>query len=344
MGAATLHGVNLAGWLIPEAWITPEVFAGTGALTMRELQENLDEATYARLIAHHRAVFMTKANFASIAARGLDAVRIIVPWNIFGGEIPTIGGEPCIEYVDRAFVWAQEYGLKILLSINTPLSGATSDVYEERRAEMRDRRDALVELNGMLASRYKDSEALLGIEPMDAPLLAERRGFSLLSGMPVHQLRNYYRDAYAAIRSAAGEKPWVVFADGGKTNSWYAFMASRSYKNVYLGVQLFHNNDDISHIDLRDVNKLVETSSRALSRAQRSGLPVIVTGWSAQLPFPSSSTTPEGRIALERVYVASQIACFQQSPAWFFQTYKTSLRLAGWDARVALSSFEKDRL
>ena len=32
MAQGTLHGVNLAGWLMLEPWVTPELFAETGAL------------------------------------------------------------------------------------------------------------------------------------------------------------------------------------------------------------------------------------------------------------------------------------------------------------------------
>ena len=51
--------------------------------------------------------------------------------------------------------------------------------------------------------------------------------------------------------------------------------------------------------------------------------------------------TPEGRIALERVYTSEQLEAYAACPAWFFNTWKTSGLLTSWDARVALSSFER---
>ena len=51
--------------------------------------------------------------------------------------------------------------------------------------------------------------------------------------------------------------------------------------------------------------------------------------------------TPEGRIALERVYTSEQIGAYEKCPAWFFNTWKTSGKLASWDARVALATFER---
>ena len=54
--------------------------------------------------------------------------------------------------------------------------------------------------------------------------------------------------------------------------------------------------------------------------------------------------TPEGRIALERVYLSEQLAAFRECPAWFFQTWKTSGKISGWDARVSLATFERRML
>ena len=57
-----------------------------------------------------------------------------------------------------------------------------------------------------------------------------------------------------------------------------------------------------------------------------------------------SSMTPEGRIALERIYASEQLDAYGGLPAWFFQTWKTSGLLASWDARLALATFERGML
>ena len=78
-----------------------------------------------------------------------------------------------------------------------------------------------------------------------------------------------------------------------------------------------------------------------LREARRSGMPVMVGKWSSSLPIPDAQMTPEGRIALERVYTSEQLGTYEKCPAWFFNTWKTSGMLAGWDARVALATFER---
>ena len=92
------------------------------------------------------------------------------------------------------------------------------------------------------------------------------------------------------------------------------------------------------------MRQLVEAEKRHIGEASRSGLPVMVGKWSGSLPYADSATTPEGSSALERVFISEQIGAFRDCPAWFFQTWKTNGRLVGWDARVALATFERRML
>ena len=46
----------------------------------------------------------------------MDAVRILVSYFIFGDREPFIG---CIEELDKAFNWAEKYGLQILIDLHT---------------------------------------------------------------------------------------------------------------------------------------------------------------------------------------------------------------------------------
>ena len=48
-------GVNLSGWFIPEPWVTPSLYAATGASNAAELQEAIEALTGGKtiiMIAH----------------------------------------------------------------------------------------------------------------------------------------------------------------------------------------------------------------------------------------------------------------------------------------------------
>ena len=98
MASNTLHGVNLTGWLTLESWVTPELFAEAGALDEEQLVRALGRRRYADYVRNHRATFVTRDDLARIAARGFNAVRLPVPWYVYGEEGPEPGPyQGCIE-------------------------------------------------------------------------------------------------------------------------------------------------------------------------------------------------------------------------------------------------------
>ena len=345
MAMRALHGVNLAGWLTLEPWVTPELFADTGALDEESLVASVGRDRYQELVKRHREKFLSQADFMAIAARGFNAVRLCVPWYAFGEAGPEPGPFlGCIGQVDAAFDWADEIDLKMVLVLGvTPGERTGESLLVRNRDDFRHYRDDMLLVLAALSRRYGLRASLAGIEVADEVMPQERRGLSLTDGVPLHVLRNYYRDAYDAIRGNAPDVT-VILPDAGLRGAWGRFMAPRRYHNVWFDSHLYHYLDRASSPGPTGVRSLAEASRRSLELVGKGGLPVMVGKWSASLPFSDSSTTPEGRIALERVFVAEQIAAFRSCPAWFFQTWKTSARLSSWDARVALSSFERRML
>ncbi len=338
------HGVNLTGWLSLESWVTPDLFAGTGALGERGVAETLGRALYRDLVREHRDTFITCEDFEQIARRGFNAVRLPVPWYVFGKD----GPEPsfnvgCIEYVDAAMQWAHDNGINVLLVL--AISPGKPNEENEISSTGRNQRESMLDVLSRLAQRYAQAPALMGIEVADEPVLQHRKGlFGITEGVSPHALRNYYREAYAVVRAAAGDEPRVVLPDAGMPQAWRGFMMSGRYKNVWLDCHLYHYADKIDATGPAGASQLVSESKELLAKAYRSGLPVMVGAWSAALPFADSLMTPEGRIALERVYCSEQISAFEDLPGWFFQTWKTGSQLSGWDSRIALAVFERSML
>lgn len=339
-----IHGVNLTGWLTLESWITPELFADSGALTERDLAHSLGSERYKALVHAHRTAFITESDFASIALRGFNAVRLPVPWYVFGDGGPNSGMyQGCLEQVDNAMEWAENAGLMVLLVFSvSPGSTVAQSDHATSGQEVVAHRPEAIKITRELTHRYVDSDAFLGIELADDPVAQRRQGLHLSEGIPIHLLRNYYRAVYSALREAEGPNFLIVLPDAGAENGWDKFLATHRDQNVWLDCHLYQYLDDLSvtasELDVRD---LVRKSLKKLNRARRSRLPVMVGKWSGALPYADSVSTPEGRIALERVYVSEQLHAFRECPAWFFQTWKTEGKIAGWDARIALSSFER---
>lgn len=336
-----MHGVNLSGWLVLEPWVTPSLFAGTGAYDEASLARCTNSKQLAHLLTKHRDTFITEQDFLKISQRDYDIVRLQVPWFVFGEDGPLAGPLPgCISYVDMAFDWAEAAGLKILLDVAVA-PGEDPNQPASFFADVPTFRASVIEVVSNLAARYAGRASFFGIEPVGEVQCRYRKGLSYNEGVPPHSLRNFYREVYEAVRTAAGSKPAVVLHDGGIPQEWRAFMAPDHYKNVFLDCHIYHHADPMNATGPSGVRKLVNSSITYLERAKKSGLPVLVGEWSAALPLADAAMTPEGRSALERVYIAGQLASFSTCAGWFFQTWKTEARLSSWDARVALSSFEK---
>ena len=111
-----VKGVNLGNWLVLEKWMNPSLFDGTTAEDEYYLPTQLSKEVYEAKIKIHRSEYITERDFTRIKSMGMDAVRIPVPYFIFGDREPFIG---CIEELDKAFNWAEKYGLQILIDLHT---------------------------------------------------------------------------------------------------------------------------------------------------------------------------------------------------------------------------------
>jgi glucan 1,3-beta-glucosidase len=343
MAQKTLYGVNLCGWLVLESWVTPSLFASTGAFDEAGLREAIGAGRYETVVRTHRETFITEKDFLKIASRGFNAVRIPVPWYVFGDDGP-MGGDlsGCISYLDRALDWAEAADISVLLDLAlVPGSTMSPDGHRTLMDPLGTFRDAIIEVVAGLAMRYAERSAFLGIEPLEEPVVQRRKGLTLTPGIPMHTLRNFYRDCYEAVREVAGRRPVLVISAAGEPGEWRRFMAQDRYDNVWLDIHPYHYSDQVDAAGPAGARKLVARSDEMIRKAKTSGLPVVVGEWSAALPATSTVTTPEGRIALERVYTAAQLQAFRSCAGWFFQTWKTESKLSAWDARIALSSFEK---
>lgn len=346
MSDCALHGVNISGWLSLEPWISSEYFASANALDETALVQSMDHDAYVELVTAHRKTFIQETDFKNIAARGFNAVRISVPWYVFGDagpiQSPHVG---CADVLDDAFMWADDLGLKIVLVFDIS-PGATERLSDIHPAFMhfRDYKSDMLSILAALAKRYAYRAALAGIEVANAPRLKRREGFRITQGVSLHLLRNYYREAYEIIRQYAGEDVFVIMPDADQPLAWRSFMAAGKYKNTMLDIHLDHFDDYFGMSGITSMHKLLELAKNYILTARKTGFRVMVGAWSAALPGLDATTTPEGHIAFERIYTSDQLALYKDCEAWFFQTWKTESRLSGWDARMTFAAFERRML
>ena len=247
----TIKGVNLGNWLVLEKWMSPALFEGTTAEDEYYLPTQLSPEVYEARIKIHRSEYITERDFVTIKRMGMDSVRIPVPYFIFGDRKPFIG---CIEELDKAFNWAEKYGLTILIDLHTvPLSqngfdnGGISGVC--KWAQNPDEVEFVLGVLERLAKRYGHRKGLFGIQPLNEPVTenmwetmdvqnryapADPELAKGSAPITMEFLRKFYLEAYDRISTYMPKEKYVVLHDGFELMAWKDFMQEEKYSNVIL--------------------------------------------------------------------------------------------------------------
>ena len=173
-------------------------------------------------------------------------MRIPVPYFIFGDREPFIGG---IEELDKAFAWAEKYGLKILIDLHTaPLSqngfdnGGICGVC--KWSQTPEEVEFVLNVLEKLAKRYGQREAFWGITPINEPItdpiwtimgvqdryVPVEPELAAGSGPNTMEfLRQFYSDAYDRIKPNIKDGAYVVFHDGFQLKQWKDFLTQSKY-------------------------------------------------------------------------------------------------------------------
>ena len=241
-----IKGVNLGNWLVLEKWMSPALFDGTTAEDEYYLPRQLSREAYEARIKVHRSEYISERDFATIKRIGLTHVRIPVPYFIFGDREPFIG---CIEELDKAFAWAEKYGLKILIDLHTaPLSqngfdnGGICGVC--KWSQTPDEVEFVLGVLEKLAKRYGQREGLWGITPINEPItepMWTTMGVQdryvpvepeLAAGSAPNTmefLREFYTNAYDRIKPNIKDGAYVVFHDAFQLKAWKDFLTQEKY-------------------------------------------------------------------------------------------------------------------
>jgi len=354
-----LRGVNLGGWLVLEKWITPSLFEGLQATDETSYCVELGETEASLRLHRHWNTFITREDFAWLQRAGINAVRLPVGHWLFGKDYPyhrsygetrypfVVGG---IEMVDQVFLWASEYGLRVVLDLhaapgcqngfdNGGILGVcewhTKEEYIQHSLDVLER----------LAQRYKDHPALHGIQALNEPSW----------DIPTDLLKRYTLDAYRRIRRhCPPERVTVVFHDGFRSYREYAgFLQEPEFRNVAIDIHRYQcfARDDIDLDIFGHIRKsAVDLRVEADEIIRESGYQVYCGEWSLGLDLKVVSLWAEGPFnhALEamdefqmsvayRGYAAAQLLTFEKYTGWFFWTYRTETTPA-WCYRDCVES------
>ena len=250
-----ITGVNLGNWLVLEKWMSPDLFAGTSAEDETALCQQLSETAKRERFKTHRDSYVTERDFAYLASIRVDTVRIPVPYFLFGSIEPFVG---CIDYLDKAFTWADTHNLQILIDLHTVpdsqngfdnggLCGVCRWHLNLEHVEF------VLDLLERISLRYRGHPALWGIEVLNEPISAElweqldipkrypAADPDYAAGsepVPTDFLKAFYADAYGRIR-ANDKDVTIVFHDGFRLAEWGSFFTDAGFENFFVDTHLY---------------------------------------------------------------------------------------------------------
>lgn len=355
-----VKGVNLGNWLVLEKWMSPALFDGTTAEDEYYLPTQLSKEVYEARIKMHRAEYITEGDFVRIKAMGMDAVRIPVPYFIFGDRPPFIG---CIKELDKAFNWAERYGLQILIDLHTAPdsqngfdNGGISGVCKWSKEP--DEVEFVLNVLERLAERYSAREGLWGIEVINEPILdnmwemmnvperypaADPKKAEGSGPNTMEFIRRFYLDAYDRIRKHLPEEKYIVIHDAFRLDAWKDFMREKKYKNVVLDTHqylMFAEMDGCEQTVEGYVSYIKEHYEKEIRKMQEY-FPVICGEWCLFNSLAAGCDTKGGQSVLngqegmsaeslsmeqkKKIYQAvakAQLAAWNAGNGYFYWSYK----------------------
>lgn len=359
-----IKGVNLGSWLVLEKWMTPEVFEGTDASDEYTLARVLSEEEYEARISLHRSTFITEEDFAFLAEQGINLVRIPVPYYIFGdrADEPYIA---CIDYLDKAFDWAEKYGIQILIDMHmVPGSqngfdnGGTSGVcvWAQHPEDV----EYVLDVLERLAVRYADRPGLLGIQPLNEPLVSDQKWEDMdvtdryapadeelaAQSAPISMdfLRAYYKEAYDRLRPILREDQWIIYHDAFQMWSWLDFMNDEDYYGVAFDTHVYLFNVESVGLKGPFWHKAFVWGNGILMQALQTRFPVICGEWSLFCYYSYDVDDPEELSGYYRRSARFQIQTWEKKGAGsVFWNYRlgdgqTGENMEAWDFRKCVEN------
>ncbi|CAN6477679.1 unnamed protein product [Victoria cruziana] len=267
----------------------------------------------------HWNTFIVEDDFSFISKNGLNAVRIPVGWWTAMNPTPAPFVAGSLDVLDRAFSWAEKYGLKVILDLHAP-------PYSQNGWEHSGSRDGTIEFGSTQATvdktvgiieffsaRYASSPSLAAVELINEPRAPQ---------VSLDTLTQYYQAGYDAVRRHSSTAYVIMCNRLGSpsspteffslANGRYGTVIDVHYYNLYtsqfnnLSVQ--QNIDFIYNTRASELNTVTAANGAPLS---------FVGEWSAEWQVRNASQEDYQR------YAQAQLDVFgRASFGWAYWTLK----------------------
>lgn len=272
-----LRGINLGGWLVTERWMTPSIYDGVRGDGELVLMEELGDAEAGRRIQAHRDTFITVSDLRLIKQSGFDFIRLPVGYWCFERVDGVTDGE---RYIDMAFAWAEQSGLKVVLDFHG-LQGSQNGYDHSGRAgrvKLYRARNVTESLRTLayMCDKYGHYRSLLAIELINEPKIH----------ICLRRLLYYYDHAYRTAAQRIAPDIKIIVSDALQPVRVARALSQRRYdERLVLDVHLYQLfNKHYQDFSPAERIEYVQRDWKRLLRQIEQYVPVMVGEWSAALP------------------------------------------------------------
>ncbi|KAL6306461.1 glycoside hydrolase superfamily [Sparassis latifolia] len=355
------RGVNLGSWFVLERWITdmPFRFANGPA------QSDLDVAQGSRaqeVLEHHWDTWITEQDWAWIAARGINTVRIPIGYyHICGADPSVLQGTDFANFehvfrgawarITNALATAHRYGIGVLFDLHAAPGKQNADSHSGTSSSNPSFFTNSYNMPHTTHILSTFLSHLTAFANSHAPPLSNLVGIELLNEPQPQShnsaLQKWYLDTFREMRTIDPGVPLYI-GDAWMTDQYADFLGGAAVHFAVLDHHLyrcFTPGDASTPVSqhthaLRDPNEWApQMFSRVSQKLEGAGCALVVAEWSGALN-PGSLQCVDDENRAKREYVEAQIQLYDRYCAgWFFWTYKKEHRGdRGWSLRDAVDA------
>uniref|UniRef100_A0A0D6R5D0 Uncharacterized protein n=1 Tax=Araucaria cunninghamii TaxID=56994 RepID=A0A0D6R5D0_ARACU len=261
----------------------------------------------AQVLNEHRSSYITEDDFVFLSKHGINVVRIPVGWWIASDPnppAPFVAGS--LNALDKAFTWAQNHGLKVIVDLHAAPGSQNGDEHSASRdgfIEWPNSENINISLSAIdfLASRYASHPALLGIE-----LLNEPRA----SGVDFDTVSSYYTRGYDIVRKHSPSAYVIMSNRLGPVDPKELFEINSGLTNTVIDVHYYNLFDDTRFKNMtvqQNIDYINNERATTLeSLAAANGPKILVGEWVAEWMVQNATKSDYQRFADAQLKVYGQ--------------------------------------
>jgi glucan 1,3-beta-glucosidase len=238
-----VRGVNLGGWFIPEVWMTPSFFSGSGLGWGGSLcgMVAFNETETEHRIKSHLSTWVTEDDFDMMHKIGITSIRLPIGyWNVISdpyGKYAPKDYAISLSYIDWCFDMAEQRNMTVIVDMHGG-PGSQNGIDHSGCAmnpEWTDILNVQLSLQAIqaISERYANRSNLLGFELLNEP------GY-FIEKLHHDILLQYYKDSYVIIRKYS-KTAYVIFNElySQFYDRWNNTLREPDYYNVVMDMHLY---------------------------------------------------------------------------------------------------------